>query len=206
MKNPILKYPIKLNVALICLVLMGLSSNTVWSQPGNPLFGLYGYMRVEIDMQSIAIIDIETTGSSSNFTFTLPLPSTAGGDLGSNPLSSNSENWINYSSANRDITSRRVDVNITSGTVPGGLELHLDIASSSGVGGGTLGTPAVSTLTLSSSVQTAIDGIQGAFTGDGANNGHQLTYSLHAISEDFESLDGDSANNTLTITYTLTDN
>ena len=188
----------------IILLLFLLTATPGYSQPGNPVFGLTGDMLIELDMQSLAIMDIESSDVSTNLTLEAPSVGEAGTGLSTNPIVSNTSNWLNYSSANRDVVSRSIQVNISSGSVPGGMELRLHVASSTGADGGTLGIPVGSAVTLSTSPQTVISGIQGAFTGDGPNNGHQLTYSLYIASGSYGLVETGST--ILTITYTMIDN
>lgn len=188
---------------LTLLLLISLSYASLYAQPGNPIFGLTGTTLFDVDIRPIAIVDLETTGASSNFTITLSAPNEAGSPIGSNPLYTNNENWINYSCANPSVGSRHIEAQITSGSVPAGFELRLDISTSL-TGGGTLGSPAPSTVTLSGTSQSIITGIQSAFTGDGASNGHQLTFSLHYLSGSYSSIIHQTTA-PIVITYTIVD-
>lgn len=184
------------------IVIVVLVSTKAWAQPGNPIFGLTAEMGVNLDLQSLAILDIESS-ENVNFTLSFGTLNEAGDGFVSNPLATNTDTWINYSSA-INAGTRRIEAHISSGTVPTGLELHLDVAASSGMSsGGTLGTAALSTIILSSTPQTAISAIQGAFTGDGASNGHQLTYSLHVVAASYAALE--NATTPIVITYTFMD-
>ncbi len=176
----------------------------VSAQPGNPNFSLSANTFFEVDMRSIALLAIETAGSSPDFSLSVPTPASAGEGLGSNPLDNNSDNWLNYSCATRDVVSRSISVYISSGSVPSGLEIELSVGNATGSGGGTLGTPSGSSVTLTSKEQTILSGIKGSYTGSGSGNGHQLSYKLnYAGSGNFSSLE--SANALITITYTLID-
>jgi hypothetical protein len=174
-----------------------------FGQPGNPIFGLTGSTTFDVDMRPIALMDLETSGSSSNLTITLSAPDEAGDPIGTNPLFTNSENWINYSCSNRDVSSRHIEVEISSGSVPDGFELRLDVATATG-GGGTLGSPALGTIVLSSISQSIVTGIEGAFTGDSFGNGHQLTFSLHFLTGSYGSINNQNSG-PIIISYTLVD-
>jgi hypothetical protein len=76
----------------------------------------------------------------------------------------------------------------------------LSTATVAGIGKGKLGSPS-GILTLSSTPQTIVSGIGGAYTGDG-NNGYKLTYSLEIY--DYKLLDFDQSAE-LSITLTLSD-
>jgi len=183
---------------------MGLAFLPAFAQPGNPIFSLTGDMLIELDMQSIAIMDIENSGVSTDIDLDAPTAGEAGTSLSVNPIATNNSNWINYSSANRDIVSRSIQVSISSGAVPNGLELEVEAAASTGLDGGTLGIPVSSALILTSTPQNIINGIQGAFTGDGPNNGHQLTYNLNIVGGSYGQLETGST--VITVTYTMIDN
>lgn len=189
------KVPLSLTLCIWCFLCL--------SQPGNPSFGLTGSTTFDVDMRPIALMDIETSGSSSNFSISLSAPGEAGQPLGTNPLFTNSENWVNYSSANRDVSSRHIDIQITSGSIPDGLEFRLDIGAS-GSGNGALGIPSLGTVVLSSTSQSIISGIGGAYTGNGDGSGHQLTFSLHYLTSSYQSIVHQTTG-PIIITYTLVD-
>ncbi len=73
--------------------------------------------------------------------------------------------------------------------------LKVTAGADAGNGDGTMGSSA-GQVTLTSSYQTVISGIGSAYTADGANNGHNLTYAQIDFDEDV----------TLTITYTISNN
>ena len=174
------------------------------AQPENPDFSLSTSVFFEIDMKTIALVDIETFGATNNFTLNIPVPTEAGNPLGSNPLATNSDNWINYSNAVPIVTSRNIEVSISSGSVPSDFELELTVGAATGAGAGNLGTAASGPLTLSGTPQDLITNIRGAYTGDGPGNGHQLTFALNYLGTNFDQLDSQDIN--LSILYTIVDN
>jgi len=157
---------------------------------------------IVISIPEVALLDVEG-GTSINLGGTAP---TEAGD----PItfgSTDNSLWINYSSIIGSTTepSRAVSVAVSSGTLPGGLDLKVQAGNDAGSGDGTVGTPSAQ-LTLSSTGQSIITGIGSCYTGDGANNGHQLTYTLDLASGgNYADLDFDDAT-TVTVTYTLSDN
>ncbi len=185
-------------------IMLVFASFSLWAQPGNPSYSLSTSTYFEIDMQSIALLDIENAGATTNFSLDVPAPTEAGKGLSSNPLVSYSDNWLNYSCAARDVTSRNIQVSISSGSIPPGLELQLTVSAATGSGAGTLGTPVATNLLLTSTAQNIITGIRGSYTGNGSGNGHQLTYELHFDGVNFDQLDKISA--PITILYTIIDN
>ncbi|GAB3165434.1 hypothetical protein GCM10027291_08730 [Telluribacter humicola] len=145
----------------------------------------------------VALLDIEP--SNDAVVLTIPATTEAGMSLS---MTSNSSKWINYTSAIlAGGSTRRITAHVSSGSVPPGVRLLLSVSSPVGAGGGSRGG-SISNLALTSSAQTILSGIGGAFTGNGINNGHQLTYTL-GISN-YGSLV--KASSTLMVTYTLTDN
>ena len=160
---------------------------------------------ITITIPEVALLDIEPAGSNS---ITLgPSAPTEAGDPLDFSASTNTSLWMNYSSIVGSSTepSRDVTVAITSGTVPSGMSLTVEAAADAGNGGGNVGTPWAQ-VTLSSTAQTIVTGVGSCYTGDGVNNGHQLTYSLSlSAPSNYGDLDFDDAT-TLTVTYTLSDN
>ncbi len=160
--------------------------------------------QVTINIPEIALLDIEP--SNSSIQLTASAPSEAG-----NPLSftgaTNNSLWLNYSSiigAAPD-DNRKITVSAT-GTLPMGADLRVLASAVSGNGAGTRGTP-TGQVTISSTGQgyDIITGIGSCYTGNGVQNGHQLTYSLVENSANYGNLRFDT-NYSLTITYTLSDN
>ncbi|BAP33652.1 uncharacterized protein CHSO_4615 [Chryseobacterium sp. StRB126] len=157
---------------------------------------LYSQTNVTLTLPVVTLMDIEPTG---NIALSFTPPTEAGNPIG-NPTP-NTSKWINYTSA---ITSGGLTRKITaaiSGTLIAGVDIKLQAAAASGAGGGTLGTPSAQ-VTLTNTPVTIINGIGGAFTGNGANNGHRLTISL--IPNTYANL-ATQANTTLTIVYTITE-
>ena len=161
---------------------------------------------VVITIPEVALVDIETTGPNTSITLGPAAPTEAGDPINFTGQS-NSVLWLNYSSIKsaadptRDITAA-----ITSGTLPGGMQLDVTAAAYAGSGDGQTGSSA-GPVTLSGAAQDVVTGIGSAYTGDGANNGHNLTYalSLSGAIGSYAALDADDAT-TLQITYTISDN
>lgn len=154
-----------------------------------------GNRTVTLTLPVVTLMDVEPAGTISlNYT----APTEAG-----NPIIvpvANTTKWINYTSA---ITASGVTRRITAAVnqVIPGTDIRIQAAAASGSGGGTLGTPSAQT-TLTTAAQTIISGIGGAFTGNGANNGHQLTITLTTNS--YANVTARS-NTPVVITYTITE-
>lgn len=160
---------------------------------------------VVIGVPAVALLDLEAA-SSTSITLGPTAPTEAGLPVTFNAVDTSI--WINYSSIIGSTTepSRLVTAQITDGTVPAGTQLKVLAASASGSGDGTMGAPSAQ-VTLTSSAQNVITGIGSSYTGNGVNNGHNLSYSLNLIasSGSYAQLDFDNSD-TVTITYTLSDN
>lgn len=160
---------------------------------------------VTISVPEVALVDIEPA-ATKNITLGFTAPTEAG-----NPVVPNTANttlWLNYSSI-KSVADPTRNVSVSVNAIIPGIDIHVTAAAAAGSGGGTLGTPAAQ-LTLSATDQTIISGIGSAFTGNGANNGHNLTYALAAgsgpggvaVYEDLQA----TATTVATVTYTISDN
>ncbi|MBU2651924.1 MAG: hypothetical protein KKA81_13425 [Bacteroidetes bacterium] len=159
-----------------------------------------GYGDISFGIPSIAMLDLEPT-ALSNIVLVVMAPTEAGLPV-STQSASNSQLWLNYSSSlPTGGLSRSIMVQITAGTLPQGLELNLNTAPFAGSGSGTFGSTS-GEIAVNYSPQRIISGIGRCFTGNGQNNGHNLTYSLSVI--DFSKLDLESST-AIQITYTITD-
>lgn len=156
---------------------------------------LYSQATVTLTLPLVTLMDVEPTG---NITLNFTAPTEAGNPLG-NPTP-NTSKWINYTSA---ITSGGATRKITAAVnqVISGVNIRLQAAAASGAGGGTLGTPSAQ-VTLTTTPVTIISGIGGAYTGNGANNGHRLTISL--VPSTYANL-AKQDNISVTIVYTITE-
>ena len=152
---------------------------------------------VGVTLPEIALLDIEPNNSAVLLELKKP---TEAGTFIKTTQQSNAK-WINYSSAVSTGRTRNVFVQIEYGTVPSGTVVKVQASAASG-GKGALGV-SNGTVTLSGSPQRVVQGIGGAATGNGANFGHGLTYSLEV--SNVSQLDF-NASGTVGIIYTLIDN
>lgn len=165
-----------------------------------------GTHNLTISIPEVAIIDIESTEATNAITIGPTEPEEAGEPLDFSTVT-NSDLWLNYSSIRNTGTgdaTRTVSVS-TSGTLPTGMSVTLEVANVAGSGGGALGavigggTPFTLTGT-----QNIIQSIGSCYTGDAATNGHNLTYGLVMDNSDYAALD--AVDTDITVTYTLSDN
>lgn len=156
---------------------------------------LTGSKNVTLTLPTVALLDIEPTGLI-NMNFTAP---TEAGNPLVNPTP-NTSKWLNYTSAIAAAGSNRIITASISKIVPG-IDIKLSTANATVGGGGTLGTPN-GQIILTTIAQTIISGIGGAYTGNGVNFGHQLTFTI--TPNNYATLS--SANSTsIIIRYTISD-
>ncbi|MCL1674614.1 hypothetical protein [Elizabethkingia meningoseptica] len=160
---------------------------------------------IGITIPEVALLDIEPA-ASKNITLAFTAPTEAGLPLVA-PAPNNTL-WLNYSSI-KSVADPTRNVSVKLNALVPGVDIKVTAAVATGSGGGTRGTPAAQ-LILSAADQTIISGIGSAYTGDGANNGHNLSYALNfgggvgsvAAYGDLEA----KANVVATVTYTISDN
>lgn len=157
-----------------------------------------GGKNITFSLPEISLLDLEPAGTVS---MTLSKPNEAGLPIA--PPTTDKSKWINYTSA---IQAGGITKNITasiSTTIPG-IDIKLTTSNATGSGAGVLGLP-TGEITLSTSAQNIIIGIGGAFTGDGPNNGHQLTFSANPIANKYGLITAQS-NTQVQVIFTITAN
>lgn len=156
---------------------------------------IFSQISVAATLPVVTLLDIEPAG---NITLNFVAPTEAGLAL-VNPAV-NTTKWINYTSAiAAGGLTRRVTASVNQ--ILPGIDIKIQAAAASGSGGGTLGT-ATAQVTLTTTAVNIITGIGGAFTGNGANNGHRLSISL--VPNTYGNLSARS-NTPVVITYTITE-
>ena len=114
--------------------------------------------------------------------------------------------WLNYHSiiSTSIEPSKNIWAQLTKGSLDPSLTLSIIASKDFGNGSGVIGKPIKIPIILSSTIaQKIIDDIGIAHTGDGVNEGHQLTYLI--TSEKRLNKLNSLSNNSLTISYTLFD-
>ncbi|KMQ65979.1 hypothetical protein ACM39_16310 [Chryseobacterium sp. FH2] len=160
---------------------------------------------IVITIPEVALVDIEPA-ATKNITLGFTPPTEAG--LPIVPSGTDNTLWLNYSSI-KSVADATRNVSVKLNAVIPGIDIRVTAAAATGSGGGTLGNPSAQ-LTLSAADQTIVSGIGSAYTGDGANNGHNLTYELApgsgpgtvAAYADLEA----TSTAVATVTYTISDN
>ncbi|MFY1048389.1 hypothetical protein [Chryseobacterium sp. GP-SGM7] len=157
---------------------------------------------ITISVPEVALVDIEPA-ASKNITLGFTAPTEAG--LPVTPTGSDNTLWLNYSSI-KSVTDATRTVSVKLDALIPGVNINVTAATATGAGGGTLGSPSP-LLTLSAADQTIISGIGSAYTGDGANNGHNLTYALAAVGGIANYADLQATTTAVAkVTYTISDN
>jgi len=189
-----------LNLSLaVCLITAAFSGN-LQAQDTNT-----DNHTITISIPEVALVDIEPA-ATKNITLGFTAPTEAGNPI--TPATSNTTLWLNYSSI-KSVADPTRNVSVKVNALIPGIDINVTAAAATGSGAGTLGTPAAQ-LTLSAADQTIISGIGSAYTGNGANNGHNLTYALAAGSGPggvaaYADLQA-TATTVATVTYTISDN
>ena len=161
---------------------------------------------MQLNVPSVAIVDLEAAAGTTIY-LGPSAPVEAGQPLDFS-AQVNTGLWLNYSSikSTSQNPTRDIEVAITSGPLPTGVQLSVTASPYSGSGDGTMGVP-TGPVNLSNAPQPLINGIGSCYTGDGVNNGHNLIYTLNLSGGPgaYATLDAD-ASNTIQITYTISDN
>ena len=159
--------------------------------------------QISFNVPATSILDIEGPGGNNSINFTPEDITEAGNTFDFNLTDASL--WLNYSNIKPSAeATRKVTVGMTN-DLPTGMSLTVSAGSDAGNGNGVKGTPNASAITLvNGSTSTIITGIGSAYTGNGVNNGHQLTYNLAFDNEEFQTLSAD-LNKSVTITYTIAD-
>jgi len=160
---------------------------------------------VTIGIPEVALLDLESTTGEKGIELTATVPTEAGDKVEFDQ--EDSTLWINYSSIVGTDATREVSVQITDGDVPAGLELSVVAKADAEQGEGTTGSVSGDAIVLNgNSAATIIEGVGSAYTGNGANKGHNLTYKIAQSndSDAYSKLNFEQSQ-TLTITYTLSD-
>lgn len=160
---------------------------------------------IGITIPGLAIVDIEPA-ASKNITMAFTAPTEAGQPL-IVPLANNTL-WLNYS-AIKTATNLNYKVGVKLTALINGVDIKVQAGAPGGSGDGELGT-AAGELTLTTADQNIITAIGSSYTGNGANNGHNLTYNLAYGSilgaANYADLVGAVTAQTATVTYTITAN
>ena len=158
---------------------------------------------VGIDIENLAIIDIESAGNGGSDITLSPSAPTEAGEAVTFSEASNSDLWLNYSSIVSNGKQRSISASISDG-LPVGLSLK--VAASDVVeqyGKGRKGSANKTPKKLTHGGIDVVTGIGSCYTGDGANKGTNLTYTLDMEEDKYEQLYQDSYS--VTVTYTITE-
>lgn len=153
---------------------------------------------ISVDIPSVSLVDIEgATGGGITMAFTAPTE--AGLAVGDPAV--NKDLWLNYSfipTAADDTAT----ISVSATGINAGMILTVLAGEAQATNaGGKLGTSGGNAITLGMNSAPIITGIGASYTGNGPNNGHNLTYQLkHDATNYGELLKSES---TITVTYTI---
>lgn len=126
-----------------------------------------------LSIGELALLDIEPGASSVSLN--MDIPTGAGAPV---QLLSDNTIWLNYTSCVAQTSPDRIiSVQLSSGALPAGVSLQVTASAPSGIGQGALGISAGAVL-VTGTPANVLSGIRGCYTGNGTNNGSQLTYNL----------------------------
>ena len=110
--------------------------------------------------------------------------------------------WLNYTAlVNPSDPTLSITVQVTSGSIPKGMELQIEAKPYVGLSKGKQGTP-TGKISLSHRPRVLIDNISTCYTGSGRNEGHQLSFKF-IITNYAKIRSGTSA---IFVQYTITQN
>ncbi len=160
-----------------------------------------GELNVSFSLPPVALVDIEPDANNSIHFTVLPVA-----ESGASPQIKRTTDqtlWLNYSSALANPqNTRSILAEITGGGLPEGVTLNVEALRYDGTGDGQFGQPA-GKVSLSNQPKAIITDVGNCFTGDGVNNGHQLTFSIEV--SDYSKITA-ASESSFTILYTLSDN
>ncbi len=163
------------------------------------LFGQTTDEFVSLVIPEIALVAIEPNSGPVTFEVSItPIPG-----AGEFITDTDESRYLNYSCALNSASSSRVlYAELSSGSLPSGLLLQVELGPPVGIAEGQLANP-VGPVELRSSPSIIGDGIRGAKTGSGPGTGHKLIYEI--IVDDENDIGLTSGSNPLVVTYTLAD-
>lgn len=174
---------------LILIAIVLLSTNRLVAQYS-------GYHNICLRIPELALIDIEP--NTNPISLSIVAPREAGEPASS---STDATKWLNCSSSLRSGAASRSILAQLQNSPPSGLSLMLEASNYSGNGAGAMGS-STGAISLTIAPQTIISGIGRGFTGNGANNGYQLNFSLSI--NNYQLLDANDTRS-VTVIYTITD-
>lgn len=189
---------LKILTILVVLCLCTIQSFAQGNSNGNGNGGGNGYaFGLGVNIPEVSIIALRSASSTS---ISLGLTGPAEAGLGATNTADSSI-WINYTfvKGKNSRPKAKVYAKISAGSVPSGMNLNVEAKPATSHGKGNKGT-STGEITLTSSDQAIIENIKSANTGNGANMGHNLVYSLDLTNY---SIVNYTAPVVLTIVYTI---
>jgi hypothetical protein len=187
---------------IIILGMMCIGINNVGFSQADTYFDSH---QVTVTIPNVALLDLETSAPSKNFSLNFNAPTEAGLKI-ANPLS-NATVWLNYSSIVSGPSGahpvRKVTVQ-SDVNPPAGIAFSATASNDAGAGGGTVGST-LGNVSIDNTVQDIIQNIYSCYTGTGPAKGHQLTYNANVPTGSLAYAQLRAGSTIMKITYTLTD-
>ncbi|MBO6517866.1 MAG: hypothetical protein JJ975_15075 [Bacteroidia bacterium] len=157
---------------------------------------------ISLKMPEVSLVTVMPTNYTVNLSMGLPIAAGAKPGIDDDAMDDNT--WLNYScSVSQHGGNRKVYAQITSGVVPEGVELELQVKNLNKPGRGKWGRRYRSKTILTNQPQVVVYRIGGGCTRRGKSYGHQLIYRLKL--KDIDDLAIKEPKTYLTITYTISD-
>jgi hypothetical protein len=172
----------------------------------HPAFGqsLWSYddHSMSLKIPEMSLVTIMPANHTVNLSLSLPVR--AGAKPGTGDSSVDDKTWLNYScSVKQKGAHRKVYAQITSGNVPDGIDLELQVSNLKLKGRGKCGRRYTTKTVLTNQPQVVVCRIGGGCTRRGKQYGHQLTYSIKL--KDIDDLIVKEPKTYVTVTYTISD-
>lgn len=180
-------------ISILILTAIPVSGQSFWA---------YDEHGLSLEIPEISLLTVMPANHVVNLE--LGLPQNAGSKPGENQSSTDDDTWLNYTCCMAPGSGyRKVFAQISSGSIPNGIDIQLEVGNLSNQGKGKCGVRYTDKVNLSYSPKVVIHQIGGSCTYRGVNYGHQLTYSLKL--KDIDDLILDEPKTYLTVTYTISD-
>ena len=157
---------------------------------------------LSLKMPEVSLVTVMPVNYTVNLS--LGFPEAAGAKPGEADGSVDDNTWLNYSSSLRRYGAyRKVYVQVTSGSIPNGVNVELEVKNLRVAGRGRWGNRYRKKVILSNKPQVVIHRIGGGCTRRGKSFGHQLIYRLKL--DNIDDLAIKEPKTYLTVAYTISD-
>lgn len=127
-----------------------------------------------LDLQPIAIVDLEPENTNSGETF---IVEEAGNPFLTGGSANPGEFWLNYTYRGSNLETASLYTRINQ-PLPDGMEITLQVINSASLNGNFIPNPISTPLTLSTTPQLIASDFSSGYTGDGENTGYLIQYKI----------------------------